>query len=158
MYTKHHVDFEQLPWLSSLQHQLDLEAVALGLIRLPKGEGYYFTHQHTDQEEVYIVVEGSGVILIDGEFIDIERGDLVRVAPSAKRALKAGEENELFVICAGAVKGAFPKDPGARYLIDDGVPDYDDIPAWAAGKPEVVQKNAELKARMERSRSKRDES
>ncbi len=65
-----HYDFEKLPWLTSPRHQLNLQGVALGLINLPPNEGYTFTHQHRKQEEVYIVISGSGSILINDEVID----------------------------------------------------------------------------------------
>jgi hypothetical protein len=49
-----------LPQLTNPWRQLNLQGVALGLIRLPAGDGYTFTHSHAEQEEVYIVVEGKG--------------------------------------------------------------------------------------------------
>ena len=42
----------------------------------------------------------------------------------------------------------YPKNPNARYLIDDGVADYDDIPPWYRGDPEVEKRNKILKERM----------
>jgi mannose-6-phosphate isomerase-like protein (cupin superfamily) len=149
-----HFNFEQLPWLTSPRKQLDLEAVALGLIRIPAHEGYTFTHSHRQQEEVYIVVEGSGVIAINDTLLEIGKGDLIRVSPSSRRALKAHEDG-LFIICSGAVPMGFPKNPNSRYMIDDGVPDYDDIPPWYQGHAEIVEKNALLKKRMEKAQQKR---
>jgi hypothetical protein len=156
-YTKFHFDFSSLNWLVNPRRQLDLEAVGLGLINLPPDEGYTFTHSHAEQEEVYIVVSGSGFIQINGELIELEQGDIVRVSPSAKRALKANQ-NGMFAICAGAVPMGYPKDLNARYLIDDGIPDYDDIPSWYKDNPNVETKNANLKERMKRSRSKKSQS
>lgn len=153
-YTKAHYDFATIPWLTSPRKALDLEAVALGLIRIPPGEGYTFTHSHREQEEVYIVIEGSGEIAVNGQHIDLVPGDLVRVSASARRALKGGE-NGLFVICAGGVPMGYPRNPDARYMIDDGIPHYDDIPAWYSGRQDVAAKNAELMARMEKSRARR---
>ncbi|OAD19450.1 Cupin 2 conserved barrel domain protein [Candidatus Thiomargarita nelsonii] len=97
------------------------------MIRIPANEGYTFTHKHRQQEEVYIVIEGNGVILIDKEIIDIKKGDIVRVSPASKRALKANDSG-ILIICSGAIPMGYPKNPNARYLIDDGIPDYDDIP------------------------------
>lgn len=155
-HTKVHFDLDHLSWLTSPRRQLELTAVALGLIRLPRGEGYSFTHRHERQEEVYVVVEGTGTILIDGELVPLVRGDVVRVSPEARRALRASEEADLLVICAGGVQAGYPKNPDARYLIDDGIPDYDDVPPWYAGREDVRERNRELKARMERSRKRKD--
>lgn len=153
-YTKAHFDFARLPWLTSPRKQLDLEGVALGLIHIPANEGYTFTHSHRQQEEVYIVIEGSGIIAVNDEPIPLERGDLVRVSPAARRALKASEEG-LLVICAGGIPMGFPHNPDSRYMIDDGIPHYEDIPAWYRGREDIAKKNAILHERMEKSRAKR---
>lgn len=154
-YTRLHFDFDHLPWLTNPRTQLELQGVALGLIHLPPNEGYTFTHKHREQEEVYIVISGSGFILIDDELIDICEGDIIRVSPDTKRALKA-KENGIFVICSGAIPGSYPKNPRARYTIDDGIPDYDDIPPWYSGNPRVVQLNKKLKKRMNQTRQKKE--
>lgn len=153
-YTIARFDFEKLPWLTSPRKQLDTEAVALGFIRIPPGEGYTFTHSHRKQEEVYIVIEGNGIIAIGKQLIEISRGDVVRVSPQAKRALKAHNEG-LFVICAGGVAMGFPKNENSRYMIDDGMPDYDDIPQWHQGNPEIIERNNVLKKRMHKATQKR---
>jgi Cupin domain len=145
-YSKYHFDFATLPWLTSPRKQLDLQGVAIGLINLPSNQGYTFTHRHRRQEEVYLVIEGNGVLFVDGELLDLTRGDAVRVAPQARRALKAGELG-LLVCCAGGVAEGYPKNPNSRYLIDDGIADYDDIPPWYQGDEEVRRRNHELKKR-----------
>lgn len=150
------VDFETLPPLTSPRRALGLTAVGLGLIRLPAGEGYTFTHSHEQQEEVTIVIAGSGEMVIDGERLTLAAGDIIRVSPSARRAIRASDHEPLTAICAGAVAAGFPRDPNARYQIDDGVPHYDDIPPWYEGDAEVAAKNARLKERMERSRARRE--
>jgi hypothetical protein len=37
-----------------------------------------------------------------------------------------------------------------------GIPDYDDIPPWYRGNPEIAEKNPELKTRMLKSQEKRE--
>lgn len=155
MYHKAHFDWDALPPLTSPRRALGLTGVALGLINLPAGEGYTFTHSHREQEEIYMVLSGSGRLLVDGEEVKLVGGDMVRVDPAAKRALKNDGGTPLRVICAGGVPAGYPKNPQARYLIDDGVPDYDDIPPWHAGDPGVAANNARLKERYRRSLAKR---
>lgn len=155
MYDKAHFDWDALPPLTSPRRLLGLTAVALGLINLPAGEGYTFTHSHREQEEVYMVLAGTGRLLVDGEEVPLAAGDMVRVAPPSKRALKNDGEGFLRILCAGAVPADYPKHAGARYLIDDGVPDYDDIPPWYAGDAEVAARNEKLKCRYRRSMEKR---
>jgi len=157
MYQKAHFNWDDLPPLTSPRKQLGLRGVALGLINLPAGQGYTFTHSHREQEEVYMVLEGSGLLWIDGEAVPLVAGDMVRVAAEARRALKSDDDGPLRIICAGAVPAGFPKQPGSRYLIDDGVPDYDDIPPWYANNEEVAANNRRLKERYLRSLARRRE-
>ncbi len=154
-FTKANLDFDNLPYLTNPYKKLELQSVGIGLINLPPNEGYTFTHSHAEQEEVYIVVSGKGIILIDGELIEIQRGDLVRVSPTAKRAIKADRETYLFIICAGGVAKGYPKNSNSRYLIDDGIPDYDDIPPWYQDNPDIIAKNILLKERMLKAQTKR---
>lgn len=155
-FTKTHFDFATLPWLTSPRKKLELEGVALGLIHLPPEEGYTFTHKHRKQEEVYLIIEGSGCISINGTIIELVRGDCVRVSAHASRALKAHAEG-LLAVCCGAVPMGYPQNPESRYMIDDGIPDYDDIPGWYEGREDIAKRNQELKRRMERAAVKRKE-
>lgn len=155
-YSRAHFDFDALPPLTNPWRRLGLTAVGLGLYRLAPGQGTTFTHSHERQEEVYVVLEGRGVLLVDGEELPLVRGDLVRVAPEARRALRAADDAALLLLCAGGIPAGFPRDPNARYLIDDGVPHYDDPPPWCADDPEALSRNAELAERMRRSRERRD--
>lgn len=154
-FTKAHFNFDQLPYLTSPWRQLNLSGVALGLIHLPPNQGYTFTHSHEKQEEVYVVVEGKGWLYVDGVLTSLERGDAVRVSPQARRALKAADDHPLFVICAGGVTADYPEQPNARYLIDDGIPHYEDVPPWYQGNAEITKRNAQLQARMLKAQAKR---
>ena len=48
-------------------------------------------HRHREQEEVYLVLEGTLTLLIEGEEQTLERGELIRVAPELRRQLATGE-------------------------------------------------------------------
>lgn len=153
-YTKYHYDFETLPWLTSPRRQLELQGVALGLINLPPNEGYTFTHTHRKQEEVYIVIKGSGQIQLDDELLDLAEGDMVRVSPQTKRALKANSKG-MFIICSGGIPQGYPENPNARYLIDDGIPNYNDIPPWYRGDLKVAERNKQLRQRQTKTQVKK---
>ena len=60
-------------------------------------------HRHREQEEVYVVVAGSGRALLDGEVVELEQWDTVRVAPEVVRAFEAGPDG-LEVIAVGGPK------------------------------------------------------
>jgi quercetin dioxygenase-like cupin family protein len=60
-------------------------------------------HRHREQEEAYVVVAGSGRILVDGEVVELRQWDTVRVAPETVRAFEAGPEG-MDVIAVGGPK------------------------------------------------------
>jgi quercetin dioxygenase-like cupin family protein len=60
-------------------------------------------HSHKVQEEAYIVVKGSGRILLNDEVKELKLWDVVRVAPPVTRSFEAGPEG-LEVIAVGGPK------------------------------------------------------
>jgi uncharacterized cupin superfamily protein len=49
-------------------------------------------HRHREQEEVYVVLAGSGRMRLDGDVVEIGPWDVVRVAPATVRAFEAGPD------------------------------------------------------------------
>jgi len=60
-------------------------------------------HSHREQEEAYIVVAGSGRVLLDDEVVELRQWDVVRVAPEVVRCFAAGPEG-LEIIAVGGPK------------------------------------------------------
>src|SRR5580692_9755051 len=60
-------------------------------------------HSHREQEEAYVVVAGSGQVLLDDEVVDLRLWDVVRVAPEVVRAFSAGPDG-LDIIAVGGPK------------------------------------------------------
>jgi mannose-6-phosphate isomerase-like protein (cupin superfamily) len=80
---------------------LELEKSALSYQRVPPGYRFPYGHTHTEQEEVYVVVRGSGRMKVDDEIIELEEWDAVRVPPGMWRGYEAGPEGlEILVIGA----------------------------------------------------------
>lgn len=67
----------------------------------PPGGFTPFVHSHKLNEEVYIIVSGSGKFMVDGDEFAIQEGSVIRVAPEAERAIKAESEG-LTHICIQA--------------------------------------------------------
>jgi mannose-6-phosphate isomerase-like protein (cupin superfamily) len=84
---------------------LGLTGCEVSLNRLPAGKGMPFVHTHKLNEELYIVLRGSGTFYMDGEEFPIQEGSLIRVAPAGERAWKAGDE-DLYFICIQAEAGS----------------------------------------------------
>jgi len=80
---------------------LELEKSGLGYQRVPPNYRFPYGHTHKQQEEVYVVLRGSGRMKIDDEIVDLKEWDAVRVPPGAWRGYEAGPEGlEIFVIGA----------------------------------------------------------
>ncbi|HYI35883.1 MAG TPA: cupin domain-containing protein [Thermoleophilaceae bacterium] len=95
---------------------LELEQSGLSHQRIPPGYRFPYGHTHREQEEVFVVVRGSGRMKLDDEVIEVEEWDAVRVPPGTWRGYEAGPEGlEILVIGAPNV-GENPRDDveGAR--------------------------------------------
>ena len=60
-------------------------------------------HRHGKQEEAYIVVAGSGQVMLDDEIHEISQWDVVRVSPPVTRAFAAGPDG-MDIIAIGGPK------------------------------------------------------
>jgi quercetin dioxygenase-like cupin family protein len=60
-------------------------------------------HSHREQEEAYIVLAGSGRVLLDDEVLDLRQWDVLRVAPEVVRSFEAGPDG-LDLIAIGGPK------------------------------------------------------
>ena len=69
-----------------LRGELGVTTFGLNLIVLQPGERGRI-HQHERQEEVYVVLEGTLSLVIEGDERDLGQGELVRVAPAVRRQL-----------------------------------------------------------------------
>jgi mannose-6-phosphate isomerase-like protein (cupin superfamily) len=99
---------------------LGLEQSALSYQRVPPGCRFPFGHTHVTQEEVYVVVRGSGRMKLDDEIVELREWDAVRVPPGTWRGYEAGPEGlELLVV-------------GAPNLGDDPRGDVDGRRGWWA--------------------------
>jgi len=58
-------------------------------------------HAHERQEEVYLVLEGTLSLFVEGEEATLERGELIRVAPLVKRQLVNRGPGPLHLLAIG---------------------------------------------------------
>jgi mannose-6-phosphate isomerase-like protein (cupin superfamily) len=99
---------------------LGLEKSALSYQRVPRGYRFPYGHTHVTQEEVYVVVRGSGRMKVDDEIVELREWDAIRVPPGAWRGYEAGAEGlEILVV-------------GAPSLGDDPRGDVDGERGWWA--------------------------
>lgn len=61
------------------------------------------SHHHSEQEEAYVIVSGSGRMRLDDEVRDVRQWDILRVAPEVVRAFEAGPDG-MDVVAVGGPK------------------------------------------------------
>ena len=86
---------------------LGVEAFGVNWFELPPGSpGREHDESETQQEEVNVVVRGSGVYLIDGEEVPVQVGTFLRFDPGTTRQPIAGPEG-MTMIGIGARRGSY---------------------------------------------------
>jgi mannose-6-phosphate isomerase-like protein (cupin superfamily) len=94
---------------------LDSRDLGVSLFRYAPNYQAKMAHSHKVQEEAYVVVHGSGRILLDKDAVELELWDVIRVAPEVVRAFEAGSDG-LDILAVGGPK---PKDgDGVRQVPD----------------------------------------
>jgi mannose-6-phosphate isomerase-like protein (cupin superfamily) len=82
---------------------LDSRDLGVSHVRYESNLRAEMAHSHREQEEAYVVVGGSGRVLLDDEVLELRQWDVVRVAPEVVRAFEAGPEG-LEMIAVGGPK------------------------------------------------------
>ena len=86
--------------------ELGVESFGMQVIDFPPNATAYPEHDHADsgQEEVFVVMRGSGEMQIDGESLTLDPETIVRVGPEAKRKIVTGDE-PMRLLALGGVPG-----------------------------------------------------
>ena len=84
---------------------LAAERTGLSLQRVKPNCSSAFAHRHEDAEEVYVVLSGSGIALLDGQEVALKPLDALRVSPAVVRSFSAGPEGLEFLALGAAHPG-----------------------------------------------------
>ncbi len=99
-----------------LHDKIGLTGAEVSINNLPAGECVPFVHSHKQNEEIYAVLSGRGKAVVDGEEIELNTGDWVRISPSGKRQFFAASDSAICYVCiqvkAGSLEG---------YTMTDGI-------------------------------------
>jgi quercetin dioxygenase-like cupin family protein len=101
-------EFEKNGRWSLVRRGLDVRSFGLNIVEIEKG---YSIPEHNeeerDQEEVFIVMEGEAVIVIDGEEHPAPQGTFCRVAPPLLRTVRNDNEApvRLLIVSAPTTSG-----------------------------------------------------
>lgn len=83
---------------------------------LNPGEAAPFFHSHKQNEEVYLVLRGSGDFQVDGTAFPIAEGSIVRVATHCNRSLRCTSAEGMLYLCIQVKEGSLE-----QCTLDDGV-------------------------------------
>ena len=85
---------------------LESDHIGVSHFRYAPGRRSSRGHSHKEQEEVYVVLGGSGRVKLDDETFDLREWDVVRVAPQTVRGFAAGDDGlELLAIGSDRPEG-----------------------------------------------------
>jgi len=104
---------------------LELEQSGLSHQRVPPGHRFPYGHTHQRQEEVYVVLSGSGRMKLDDDIVEVRAWDAVRVPPGTWRGYEAGPEGMELLVIGAPNLGEAPRDDvdGRRdWWTDDPLP------------------------------------
>lgn len=84
---------------------LGVTAFGVNQIHLPPGgRGSEHDESGTGQEEVYFILEGDGLMAVDGDLVKLTPRRYVFVPPGTTRQVRAGDRGLSF-LCVGAPPG-----------------------------------------------------
>ena len=86
--------------------ELGSEKSGVSLQRIAPNTRQGFGHRHTEQEETYVVVSGSGRVKLADEVVELREWDALRVSPATMRCFEGGPDGLVYV--------AFGAGPGGR--------------------------------------------
>jgi mannose-6-phosphate isomerase-like protein (cupin superfamily) len=89
--------------------ELGVTSFGMQIIRMPANYGDYpeHDHEHDGQEEVYVALDGSGTIDIEGETVELDKDTLVRVAAGDKRKVHVGPDGITMLVLGGCPGEAY---------------------------------------------------
>ena len=89
---------------------LELEQSGLSYQRIPPDYRFPYGHTHKEQEEVFVVVGGSGRMKLDDEIVEVKKWDVVRVPPGTWRGYEAGPEGLEILVFGAPNLGENPRE------------------------------------------------
>jgi quercetin dioxygenase-like cupin family protein len=108
------VDAQDLPGegpggaVKKVRRALGARAFGFNYFQLPAGAiGHEHDETESGQEEVVLVLGGSGVLRVDGDEIELKPGRFVRLDPAAVRCPVAGDEGLTFVTFGAPLEGSY---------------------------------------------------
>lgn len=95
------LEFEGEERFQTLRAALGATSLGINLIRLQPGQRGRI-HRHQRQEEIYVVLEGMLILVVERESHEVRQGQAARVAPDERRQLVNASDGPLVLLALGA--------------------------------------------------------
>lgn len=99
-----------------LHDSMNLTGAEISVNEMPAGAAVPFVHSHKQNEEIYYILSGKGIMAIDGDKVELNAGDWLRVAPEAERQLSTGTDSGIKYICIQVKAGSLE-----QFTASDGI-------------------------------------
>ncbi len=107
------IEAEREGRLRRVRVALGVTAFGINHIELPPGgRGKEHDESVTGQEEVYLILEGSGTMAVDGDLVELRPNRYVFVPAGTTRQVRASDEGVTY-LCVGAPPGRGYSPPGS---------------------------------------------
>src|SRR5437879_4889341 len=93
---------------------LGLENSGVSFLRMAPGFRQPFGHKHKQQEEIYVLVNGTARMKVEDEVRDLQPWDAIRVHKDTMRCLEAGDDGAEFIVVGAPNTG-----PGDAETVQD---------------------------------------
>lgn len=87
----------QIPSKLFLHKLLNLTGAEISINKMPSNTDFTGRHKHKENEEIIIVIAGTGAVLVNNTEIPVKQGSVVKIGTGKIRALKSIEN--LIYIC-----------------------------------------------------------
>lgn len=97
------VNYEDVEPVADAMHflgePLESEQLGVTVVRCKPGwRGMKHDHANNQHEEIYVLIEGAADVIVEGETVEMSRGDAVWIPPEATRQIVNGDEESAFVL------------------------------------------------------------
>lgn len=82
-----------------LREPLESEKIGVTITRCePNWKSRPHDHTENGHEEIYVLIEGTATVVVDGESVEMENGDAIWIPPEATRQIRNDDEECAFVL------------------------------------------------------------
>ncbi len=87
----------------SVGHALGVRAFGIYQVELPPGaETVRHNHLADGAEDVYAVVHGTGIVVVDSQEVSLRPGQFIAVTPESERHVRAGDGGLIYIAVCSA--------------------------------------------------------